>query len=104
VQMRLPNGAEANADLDFLESGTQIWEIRVDTEEGQLVLADGGARLTIDGAPVPTDSGPGEYARLYRRFADLIQSKASDVDASPLQIVLAALGEGGERMVERFAF
>lgn len=102
--MRLPDGADIHADLDFLESGPQVWEIRVDTDQGLMVLADGGARLTIGGTQVPPESDPGEYTQLYRSFADLIQRNTSDVDTSPLAIVLRALSEADRRMVEPFTF
>ncbi|MCP9222629.1 Gfo/Idh/MocA family oxidoreductase [Erythrobacter sp. LQ02-29] len=104
MQMRLAGGAEAHADLDFRESGTQTWEIRIETDDGSMVLADGGACLTIGGQAVPSEGGAGEYARLYSRFADLIGAGASDVDSAPLGIVLEALKVGEKRKVEPFAF
>ncbi|WP_316014139.1 Gfo/Idh/MocA family protein [Roseobacter sp. HKCCA0434] len=78
-----PEGIEATAGFDWREQGGETWQIAVETDEGPLVLTDGGARLMIDGADQPVE-GPGEYPSLYRRFAELIDTGASSVDVEPL--------------------
>jgi len=74
------------AEFDWRQTGPQSWDIAVETDAGPLVLAEGGARLAIAGAPVPIGE-TNEYAGLYRRFAALIRSCARDVDLVPLQLV-----------------
>lgn len=90
-----------SVDLDFLESGDQRWEIEVRTDEGTLLLAEGGHRLLIDGVERLSAENR-EYACLYRRFADLIAASQSDVDLVPLQLVADAFLIG--RHVEAPAF
>ena len=99
------SGAPVTADFDFLQTGEQTWEILVDTDDGALRLIDGGARLEINGEPVPTaDESPatGEYPSLYRRFAELIRTGQSDVDLTPFQLVADAFLLGRRHTVEAF--
>ena len=76
-------------ELDFLQTGPQSWDIIVETDAGTLTLKDGGAHLFRDGAE-QTLPHEGEYPRLYRRFADLIDTGTSDIDLRPLQLVADA--------------
>lgn len=80
-------GAPVAAAFDFLQVGPQIWDIEVVTDGGVLHLALGGAELYIDGVAVPVPAER-EYVRLYTRFANLIAERQSDVDVTPLQLVL----------------
>ena len=87
-------GAPIRAELDFLQTGPQSWDIEVDTDDGQLKLTHGGAKLFIDGQLI--HEGPDrEYPGLYDEFARLIADGTSDVDVSPLRHVADAflLGE-----------
>ncbi|NMN06687.1 MULTISPECIES: Gfo/Idh/MocA family oxidoreductase [unclassified Novosphingobium] len=90
VQMRCSTGAPIIADLSILHPGDQQWDIVVHTADGELVLRQGGHRLEIDGA-LRLDASNDEYPRIYRRFADLIDRRASSADASPLALVADAL-------------
>jgi len=82
-------GAPIRAELDFLQTGPQSWDIEVDTDDGQLKLTHGGAKLYIDGQLM--QEGPDrEYPGLYDAFAKLIADGASDVDVSPLRHVADA--------------
>lgn len=79
-------GAPIRAELDFLQTGPQSWDIEVDTDDGQLKLTHGGAKLYINGQLL--QEGPDrEYPGLYDAFAKLIADGASDVDVSPLRHV-----------------
>jgi D-galactose 1-dehydrogenase len=89
--------------LDFLHEGVQRWDIEVDTPDGMLKLAMGGAELTIAGEAIPVGSNV-EYPRLYARFAELVARGESDVDLAPLRLVTDALEIGARREVEAFAF
>jgi D-galactose 1-dehydrogenase len=94
-------GTPIRAVFDWRQTGPQTWDIRVETEDGVLVLSRGGAVLTIDGRdqPLPPEA---EYRGLYDRFAALVRSGASDVDLNPLTHVADAFLRGERRLVEAF--
>jgi predicted dehydrogenase len=95
-------GVSVQADFDWLKAGTPIWEIAVRTDDGQLQLSQGGARLQINGQM--QDVGPErEYASVYERFAALIDAGHSDADGTPLRIVADAFMRCRHRRVEAFA-
>jgi D-galactose 1-dehydrogenase len=86
---------DMRAEFDWRHEGGEAWTIDIVTEEGgAIALSEGGARLSVDGAPVET-TGPGEYPALYARFAELIGARASHVDLAPLRLTAEAflLGE-----------
>ena len=87
-------GTPVEAVFDWRQTGPQTWDIRVETDAGEVLLREGGARLYIDGAE-HISAPDHEYRRLYNRFADLIEAGESDVDLAPLQLVADAflLGE-----------
>ncbi len=90
-----------SVDLDFLQTGKQTWEISVETEEGTLLLEDGGSVLTLPGeeAQVFPDR---EYERLYQHFASLITDGAGEVDLRPFTLVSDAFLLGKVEQVENF--
>jgi D-galactose 1-dehydrogenase len=92
-----------SVELDFLHEGVQSWDIEIDTPDGMLKLAMGGAELTIAGETITVGTNV-EYPRLYARFAELVARGESDVDLAPLRIVAEALEVGVRREVEAFAF
>jgi D-galactose 1-dehydrogenase len=82
-------GIPIHAVFDWRQTGNQIWEIRVATDEGQYVFSQGGddAASIEDGS----DSAiAAEYRAMYDHFAKLIDTKQNDVDLSPLQLVADA--------------
>ncbi|WP_428030232.1 Gfo/Idh/MocA family protein [Ancylobacter sp.] len=82
-------GLAVHADLDFLQTGPQTWDIAVETDRGTLVLSKGGALLSLDGQPL--DLPPeAEYASIYAHFVQLVAEGRSDVDLAPLQLVADA--------------
>ena len=96
-----PKGA-LSADFDWRYREGESWTIKVETEEGSRIeLLDGGARLSIDGILQDVPNG-GEYPRLYAHFAELIESKASDVDITPLRLVADALLTGSRSIDSPF--
>ncbi len=102
-----PEGAEVTAVFDFRQEGEQIWTISIETDDGSLVLADGGAKLAIDDivqAEVHEEGNPlaGEYPRLYARMAELVRSGWIDMDLSPLMHVADAFLLGRRVTVEPF--
>lgn len=96
-------GAAISACFDFLQTGPQSWQIRLETDKGNLVLDAGGAALLIDETPqqLPVH---GEYPSLYQRFAELVATGASDCDIRPLELVADAFLLGDRRIVSAFDF
>lgn len=94
-------GTPIRAEFDWLQTGPQTWDIRIETADGRLTLSRGGAALAIDG--VAQDLPPeAEYRGLYARFAALIREGESDVDLRPLTHIADALLRGERRMVAAF--
>jgi predicted dehydrogenase len=87
--------------LDWRRSEGEEWTVRVQTDGSQVLLTDGGARLFIDGNEQSV-SGLGEYPDIYRRFAELIDERRSDVDVRPLRLVADCLLVGSTERVEPF--
>ncbi|SCW43021.1 Gfo/Idh/MocA family protein [Ancylobacter rudongensis] len=82
-------GLKVEADLDFLQTGPQSWDIAVETDRGTLLLSQGGARLTLDGQ-VLSAQPEAEYRNIYKHFVALVEAGRSDVDLAPLQLVADA--------------
>jgi D-galactose 1-dehydrogenase len=96
-------GVHIRAELDFLQTGPQTWDIRIETDAGQLVLSSGGAQLVHDGA-VLVDKKEEEYRGIYARFVALIRSGQSDVDLAPLALVADAFLLGRRSLAEPFEY
>jgi D-galactose 1-dehydrogenase len=94
-------GAPIHAEFDFLQTGPQTWDIRVETGDGVLTLSAGGAKLAYAGVAL-VDEKPAEYAALYAHFVDLIRRGMSDVDLSPLAHVADAFMLGRRIAVAPF--
>jgi D-galactose 1-dehydrogenase len=94
-------GLPIRAEFDFLQTGPQSWDMRIETEGGTLMLSAGGAKLNHDGRPL-VDEAEAEYRALYRRFIELVSRRESDVDLAPLQLVADAFLLGQRRSVEAF--
>jgi D-galactose 1-dehydrogenase len=94
-------GLPITAEFDFRQTGRESWDIFLDTDAGPLVLSHGGARLGSDG-DVLVDLAKDEYAGIYRHFAELVATRTSDVDLSPLRLVADAFLLGKRRLVEAF--
>jgi D-galactose 1-dehydrogenase len=90
-----------HAEFDWRQTGKQSWDIIAETAAGQMVLSEGGSKLSVNG--VLTFSAPeAEYPSLYRRFAELIKAGKSDVDLAPLRHVADAFMLGKRKFVEAF--
>lgn len=75
-------GVPVAVAFDFDQTGPQSWDIEVDTDRGRLSLSMGASRMAVDGVAQDVGDEP-EYARLYRRFAECLRTRTSDVDLSP---------------------
>jgi D-galactose 1-dehydrogenase len=94
-------GVPILAEFDWRQTGPQTWDIRVETDAGRLTLSFGGSRLVHDGQTL-VDEVQAEYRGIYQRFVELITSRVSDVDLSPLVHVADAFMLGRRREVEPF--
>lgn len=104
AQIRFRSGdATGDVRLDFLQTGQQTWDIEVDTDAGMLRLGMGGSILELPGQP-PVSGANEEYPRLYKRFAELVRTRQSDVDLRPLQFVADAFMIANRRLVASFDF
>ncbi|MEQ9635473.1 MAG: Gfo/Idh/MocA family oxidoreductase [Devosia marina] len=82
-----PHRPEMSSGFNWLEDSGEIWTIQVTTGTGDdLKLERGGRTLRINGEVV-LEHGDEEYAGIYGRFADLLDARASDVDAAPLKLM-----------------
>ncbi|MCQ4632225.1 Gfo/Idh/MocA family oxidoreductase [Shinella sp. CPCC 100929] len=94
-------GLDLKADFDWRQTGKQSWDIVADTEAGEMVLSEGGAKLSIDGKLVHEEPEQ-EYPMLYKRFAEIVKAGKSDVDLAPLRHVADAFMLGRRKFVEAF--
>ena len=90
-----------HAVFDWRQTGKQTWDIVAETEAGTMVLAEGGAKLSVNGE-LRFAEPEQEYAALYSRFAEIIKSGTSDVDLAPLRHVADAFLLGKRKVVEAF--
>jgi hypothetical protein len=93
---------ELSAGFDWREEKDEIWTIEAETSDGvKLRLSGGGARLEIEGGET-VEAAREEYARIYRRFADLIDERRSLVDVTPLRLTADAFLVGKRVSAEAF--
>lgn len=95
------HGASVRAELDFLQTGPQTWDIDVETDEGRLLLSRGGSIMHVNGNSIVVASDR-EYPRLYREFEMLVRERRSDVDIAPLRLVADAFLSGRRVSVAPF--
>lgn len=96
-----PGGLIADAEIDWLQTGPQSWDIVAETDAGTMILSSGGARLAVDGTVVH-EAPEQEYPMLYRRFAEIVRAGKSDADIAPLQHVADAFMLGRRKVVDAF--
>lgn len=94
-------GTPVEAIFDFRQTGPQTWDIRLETDGGEVLLRNGGANLYLDGVAASLGEDE-EYLRLYKRFAELIAEGRSEVDLAPLQLVADCFLLGERILVEDF--
>jgi D-galactose 1-dehydrogenase len=86
--------------FDFRYKAGEEWTMRITTDDGMTIdLLDGGARLLVDGETRATDRG-GDYPDLYRRFAELVDQRASQIDVAPLRMVADCLLVGSRHLLD----
>ena len=87
--MATASGAAIDTVFDWRQTGPQTWDIAVETDNGSLLLSEGGNTLRLDGE-VQMKAPDEEYPAMYRRFVDLVERRAIDVDTGPLRLVADA--------------
>ncbi|MFN3169161.1 MAG: Gfo/Idh/MocA family protein [Hyphomicrobiales bacterium] len=102
-----PGGTDLSVELDWAHEGDESWSIRADTDDGQMLLSQGGDALEIDGQAVEPKAGTvrgvaGEYHRLYQKMTRLVRTGQSDFDISPMRHVADALAIGHRKTVAPF--
>lgn len=103
IDFRGPAGFTLKADFDWRQTGKQTWDIEIVTTDGTVVLQDGGATVLIDGKSVSADEAlASEYDGIYAHFAELLATRGSDVDLSPLVHVADAFMLGKRVTTEAF--
>ena len=95
------HGAAIHMDLNFRHTGTESWDIEVQTDDGALLLSRGASVLQINGQAVAVAQAS-EYSRLYAHFAALIGERRSDTDTAPFTLVADAFLCGRRVEVEPF--
>ena len=101
IAFRDAHGLDLQAVFDWRQTGRQSWDIIAETDEGIMLLGDGGARMLVNG-DVVHEQPEAEYPALYRRFAELVHAGESDVDLAPLRHVADAFMLGRRVVVEDF--
>lgn len=104
IAAELTFSGNVTADFDWRQLGPQIWEIEVQTTTGTLILQRGGSALQIDGTVVTLPPTAGEYPALYARMAQLVATKTTDVDLTPMTHVADAMTLGRRKTTDNFEF
>ena len=94
-------GLPVHAEFDWRQTGKQSWDIIAETAAGQMVLSEGGAKLSVNGE-LKFAEPEQEYPQLYRRFAEIVKAGTSDVDLAPLRHVADAFMLGKHKFVDAF--
>src|SRR5262245_43537608 len=85
------HGTALSADFDWREKGDEKWHMMIVLGDGRAArLFKGGSAFSVEGKTI-VEAPSEEYQRIYRRFADLLDRRRSDVDPAPLRIVADAM-------------
>ncbi|WP_018690448.1 Gfo/Idh/MocA family protein [Ahrensia kielensis] len=105
AKLSFTNADRANVEavFDWRQEGPQTWDIDVETDQGDLKISSGGAKMSIDGN-VRIDGSDHEYANLYTQMDGLLQAHKSDFDLSPMIHVCDAFALGKRTTVAPFHF
>ncbi|KPB02325.1 Gfo/Idh/MocA family protein [Ahrensia marina] len=98
-----PDNAVMDAVFDWRQEGPQTWDIDIETDQGEMKMSSGGAKLSIDGKSI-VEGSDHEYANLYAQMHTLVQNRASDVDLSPMIHVCDAYALGKRITIAEFEF
>ena len=82
-------------------TGVQTCALPIWTESETVILDKGGSELWMDGELVTSDTSR-EYRLIYAKFAQLLRTRQSLVDLTPLQLVADAFLLGQRRRLAPF--
>lgn len=88
-------------EFDWRETSKEVWDIVFHTEEGDIRLTEGGARLFLDDEEQSTVE-QNEYEAIYAAFSGLIQEQQRDIDLQPLKLTADAFLMGERKTIEPF--
>ncbi|MGI9450066.1 MAG: Gfo/Idh/MocA family protein [Geminicoccaceae bacterium] len=99
-----PSAPTLCANFDWREQGQEIWQMLIETADGQKAkLFKGGRALEIDDQLI-VDEPNQEYQRIYARFSELLDQRQSDVDDAPLRLVADAMLVGERHVTDAFSW
>jgi D-galactose 1-dehydrogenase len=96
-----PMGGDMRAEFDWRHEGHQTWNITVETDEGTLVLSEGGSKMHVNDRLI-VEGEDREYDEIYAHFAELLATGQSDVDVAPLRHVADAFMMGRRHLTDAF--
>jgi L-arabinose 1- dehydrogenase len=104
VEFVCDSGLAITAELDFRHTGTQTWDIDLETDAGPMKLSAGGGVLTVGNERIAPDAEglASEYESIYRSFGELIASGRSETDVRPLRMVADILLIAKHISIEQF--
>lgn len=104
VSFQTSSSVPIMAEFDWRKKGGEAWNIELMTDQGLVVLSEGGAALSVDGTRLDTgpESEHGEYEAIYANFAEIIKAGRSDVDLTPLKLVADSFLLGNRKIVDAF--
>lgn len=87
--------------FDWRQQGPQSWDIIVQAQGQTMALHNGGATMTVDGAQIST-APDAEYPIMYAMFAELVRTRTSNADISPLRLCADAYLTGAHVATDAF--
>lgn len=103
IAARLRFSGGVTADMDWRQTGSQTWDMEIQTEAGPLALRMGGSVMKVGNKVLDHRDGiMAEYPALYARMAELVAQGASDVDLAPMMHVADALSLGRRTIAPPF--
>ena len=88
-------------NFDWRQTGPQTWDISVEAEGHRLDLHHGGSTLEIDGVTAKKEP-EAEYPTIYRMFAEMIRTRTSNTDITPLRLIADAYLTGATVATDPF--
>ena len=92
-----------HAEFDWRHQGKPIWEIELQTTAGNILVADGGAKLLVNNeVKFSLHSDPfAEYQGVYKHFLESVQTRSIDCDIQPLRLALESIAAGSNNNQSR---
>ncbi|MEM7359220.1 MAG: Gfo/Idh/MocA family oxidoreductase [Pseudomonadota bacterium] len=95
------SGLPIDLEFDWRQSGGEVWDIHFQTDEGELLISEGGGSVSLSGNRIEVEES-NEYEVIYQRFAEIIRAGESDVDLAPLALTADAFLLGDREIVDAF--